>query len=138
MRTAIPHHLLSLLVLAAFLLAACGEEGATSSDPETRHCEIAFKRLTKDVRELERGKIKTWVVGDQKNVVITYDGVYGKGDARLRDFFKCTYIAPIGSVQKQAKRIDAVDVMVRGSHMSPAELLLLNTAIQISRPKLAP
>lgn len=123
---------------AAFFLVACGEDAERAKDPEVRHCETVFKRVTKDVREVALVSTQTWPVGDLKNVSITYDGIYGKGDTKLRDIIKCTYIAPIGSAQKKAQRIDAINIMVRGIPMGPAERLLMNTAIQISRPKLLP
>ena len=117
------------------LLTACG---GADADAEARHCETAFKRVTKDVRDRTVVSTRTWAVGDNKNVAITYDGLYGEADTALRDVFKCTYAAPLGTTRKKGERIDAIDIVVRGKRMSAAELLLLNTAIQVSKPKLLP
>lgn len=127
----------AVLALLAFLpLGACAED--ETKDPEIRHCEAAFKRVTKDVRNRTVASTRAWMVGDNKTVAITYDGIYGETDVALRDIFKCTYYTPIGSAPKKIRRIDAIDIMVRGKHMSEAERLLVNTAIQINRPKLLP
>lgn len=127
-----------LFLASAFLLVACGEDAEFAKDPEARHCQTVFKRVTKNVREVALVSTQTWPVGDLKNVSITYDGIYGENDTRLRDIVKCTYVAPIGSAQKKVQRIDAIQIVVRGIPMGPAERLLMNTAIQISRPKLVP
>lgn len=120
---------------ATLVLAACG---GGDVDPEVRHCETAFGRVTKDVRERAIVDTRVWAVGDDKNIAITYDGIYGQADTALRDVFKCTYYAPVGTTRGGSARIDATAIMVRGKRMSEAELLLVNTAIHMQKPKLLP
>jgi len=122
--------------LALALVTSCG--GSEEIDPEAQHCARAFERITKDVRERERAGERIWSVGDRKSVAITYDGIYGPSDTGLRDILTCTYLVPVGTVTGKNARVDAIDILVRGKHLSEAELILLNTAIHVSRPKLLP